>query len=120
MGGADFRDDPAQLTEGPGIAAGANHAEQAGRAQVGVLVQGLAQKVEVGIGEAGAGAGMAAETIGIERRAHRLGVQTQLGSNRPDLPMLGMKQMADVSNLFLRNHESPRKGFTQRPRRPQI
>jgi len=39
---------------------------------------------------------MAAETIGIEGRAYRLGVQTQLGRNRPDLPMLGMKQMADV------------------------
>src|SRR5271157_382636 len=120
VGRTQFRHDATELSHATGVAAGTNHLEEAGGAQARILLQGLAEEVEVGIGEAIAEAGMAAETIGIERRAYRLGVQTQLGRNRADFPMFGMKQMADVGYLFLRNHESPRKGFTQRPRRPQI
>src|SRR2546427_449095 len=59
---------------------------------------GLAQKVEVGIGEAVTQAGMAAEPVRVERRAHRLGVQAEFSGHRADLLMLGMKQMADVGN----------------------
>jgi hypothetical protein len=32
----------------------------------------------------------------------------QFRHNRADLPMLGMKQVTDVSDLFLSNHASPR------------
>src|SRR5438094_2350965 len=98
--GSQFGDDTAELADTAGVAAGADYLEEAGGAQAGGLVQGLAQKVEIGIGEAVAEVGMVAETIGVERGAHRLGVQAQCSGNRPDLPMLGMKQVADVSNLF--------------------
>ena len=120
VGGTQFGHHATELGHTAGVAAGTNHLEEAGGAQARILLQGLAEEVEVGIGEAIAEAGMTAEAIGIERRAYRLGVQAQLGRNGPDLPMLGVKEMADVSDLFLGNHESPRKGFTQRPRRPQI
>jgi hypothetical protein len=72
------------------------------------LLQGLAQEVEVRIGEAIAPPGMATEAIGCERGAHGIGMQVQFRRNRADLPMLGVKQVTDLSDLFISNHTSPR------------
>jgi hypothetical protein len=37
-----------------------------------------------------------------------MGMQVQFRRNGADFPMLGMKEMADASDLFIRNHTSPR------------
>jgi hypothetical protein len=52
--------------------------------------------------------GLVPEAIGVERSAHRIGMQVQLRRNGADFPMLGMKQMTDLSDLFIGNHTSPR------------
>ena len=102
LGRAQFGHDAAELVDAARVAARVDHLEEAGGAQAGILLQGLAQKVEVRIGEAVAQPGMAAKALGVERGAHGIGVQMQFRRNRADLPMLGMKQMTDVSDLFLR------------------
>jgi hypothetical protein len=51
---------------------------------------------------------LATEAIRIERGAHGIGMQVQFRRNDADFPMLGMKEMADASDLFIRNHTSPR------------
>ena len=55
------------------VAAGANHLEEAGGAQARILLQGLAEEVQVGIGEAIAEAGMATEAVGVEGVVHGVG-----------------------------------------------
>ena len=83
--------------------------EETGGTQAGIRLQGLAQEVEIRIGQAVAQPGMAAKALGVERGAHGVGVQMQFRHNRADLPMLGVKQVTDVSDLFLSNHAPPRK-----------
>jgi hypothetical protein len=85
-----------------------NHLEEAGSAQARILLQGLAQKIKVRIREANARPGLAPEAIGVQRGAHGIGMQVQFRRNRADLPMLGVKQVTDLSDLFIGNHTSPR------------
>ena len=85
-----------------------NHLEEAGSAQARILLQGLAQKIKVRISEAVAQPGMATEAIGVERSADGIGMQVQFRRNRADLPMLGVKQVTDLNDLFIGNHTSPR------------
>ena len=108
LGRAQFGHDAAELVDAAGVAARADHLEEAGGAQARILLQGLAQEVEVRIGEAVAQPGLAAEAIGVERGAHGIGMQMQFRRNGADLPMLGMKQMTDASDLFIGNHAPPR------------
>jgi len=72
------------------------------------LLQGFTQEVEIGISEAITKAGMAAEAVGVQGGAYGIGMQAELGRKRADLPMLGMEEMADASDLFIGNHASPR------------
>jgi len=51
---------------------------------------------------------MATEAIGVERSADGIGMQVQFRRNRADLPMLGVKQVTDLNDLFIGNHTSPR------------
>src|ERR1700730_12382621 len=51
---------------------------------------------------------MAAEAVCVQGNAYGIGMQVQLSRNGADLPMLGMKEMADVGDLFIGNHASPR------------
>ena len=108
LGRAQFGHDAAELVDAAGVAAQADHLEEAGGAQAGILLQGLAQEVEVRIGETVAQPGMAAEALGVERGAHSIGVQMQFRRNRADFPVLGVKQVTNVSDLFSRNHAPPR------------
>ena len=85
-----------------------NHLEETGGTQAGILLQGLAQKVEVRIGDTVAQPGLAAKALGVERGAHGVGVQMQFRRNGADFPMLGVKQVTDLSDLFLSNHAPPR------------
>jgi hypothetical protein len=51
---------------------------------------------------------LAAEAIGVKGGAHGIGMQVEFGRNGADLPMFGVKQVTDVSDLFIGNHASPR------------
>jgi len=105
---AQFGDDTPELTDAAGVTARANHLEEAGGAQARILLQGLTQEVEIGIREAITKAGMAAEAVGVQGGAYGIGMQAELGRKRADLPMLGMEEMADASDLFIGNHASSR------------
>src|SRR5215472_2562541 len=107
--GAEFSHDATKLGEAAGVTAGANHLEEAGGAQARIVLQGLAQEVQEGIGEAIAETRQAVEAIGVQGVAHGLGVQAEFGRNGADLPMLGVEQMTNVSDLFRGNHAAPRK-----------
>jgi hypothetical protein len=96
------------LSDAAGVAAGANHLQEAGGAQARILLQGLAQEVEVGIGEAGAEAGMRAEAVRLQGTTHGVRMEAERGGNGADFPMLGVKEMTDAGDLFIGNHASPR------------
>ena len=108
LGRAQFRHHAAELIDAAGIAARVNHLEETGGTQAGILLQGLAQKVEVRIGDTVAQPGLATKALGVERGAHGVGVQMQFRRNGADFPMLGVKQVTDLSDLFLSNHAPPR------------
>jgi len=40
--------------------------------------------------------------------AHGVGMEQEFRRNSADLPMLGVKQVADAGDLFIGNHASPR------------
>jgi DNA-binding XRE family transcriptional regulator len=105
---AQFGHDTAELADTAGVTARANHLIETGGAQARILLQGLAQEVEVGIGELLAAAGMAAEAVGVQGGAYGVRMQAEFGRQGADLPMLGMEEMADVGDLFIGNHASPR------------
>jgi hypothetical protein len=85
------------------------------------LLQILAQEIEKGIDEAVTQARMTAEAICLEGGPHGEGMQAELAGNGADLPMLGVKQMTDLRDLFFGNHVlTSEKGLIQRPRQPQI
>ena len=108
LGRAQFGHHAAELVDAAGIAAQTDHLEEAGGTQAGILLQGLAQEVEVRVGETIAQPGLAAEAIGVERDAHRIGMQVQFGRDGADFPMFGVKQVTNPSDLFIEKHASPR------------
>jgi hypothetical protein len=109
MGRTDFSNHAAQLGDAARVAAGANHLEQSCGAQTGMLLQGLAEKIQVRSGEGVTGpARVSAKTIRFQGAPDGVGMAAEFGGNRADLPVLGVKQMADVYNLFVRDHGSPR------------
>ena len=126
LGRAQVGQDAAELDDAAGVAARANHLQETGSAQARILLQGLAQEVEVRIGQAVTQPGMATEAIGVERGTHGIGMEVQFRRNRADFPMLGMKQMTNLSDLFIGNHASPREkdsssapGVRRSDRRPR-
>ncbi len=82
LGRAQVGHDAAELGDAAGVAARADHLQAAGSAQARILLQGLAQEVEIRVGEAVAPPGMATEAIGFERGAHGIGMQVQLRRKR--------------------------------------
>ena len=102
-------DHPAELADTARVATRRNHLQEAGGPQARILLQGLAQEVEVRIGQLSAQSGLAAEAAGLQCPAHGIGMEKEFGGNGADLPMLGVKQMADASHLFIGNHAAPRK-----------
>jgi hypothetical protein len=107
--GSEFSHHAAELGDTARVATRANHLEEASGAQARILLQSLAQEVDVRIGQLSAEAGLAAEAIRVERPAHGVGMEKEFGRNGADLPMLGVKQMADASDLFIGDHAGPRK-----------
>jgi len=96
---------PAELADTARVAPRLNHLQRRVARSARILLQGLAQEVEVRIGQLRAQAGLAAEAVGIERPAYGIGVEKEFKAQWvPIFPMLGVKQMADANDLFIRNH----------------
>jgi hypothetical protein len=107
-GGAELGHDATKLTDAAGVTARANHLEQPRGAQTGILLEGLAKKVQVGIEEAIPETGMVVvEAVGLQRARHGLGMPTEFRGDGADLPVFGIKQMADASEFFVGNHAAP-------------
>ena len=109
LGRAQFGHHAAKLSHAAGVAALADHLKQAGSAQTRILLQCLAQEVEVRIGEAVTLVGHGLRKRSVSSAARTVSaMKAEFGRNGTDFPMLGVKQMADASDLFIRNHAAPR------------
>ena len=80
---ADLGDHPAQLSHTTCVAASPNHLEEAGGAQAGILLQGLAEEVEVRIGEAIAETGTTAEAFRLQGGSHGGGMEASSAAMVP-------------------------------------
>src|SRR6266436_865180 len=92
----------------PLLAGKSSHLKDPSGAQWGILRQGVADEVHIGIGLATCAILLGAiEAIGFQSRAYGIPMQVQLGSYGADLPMLGEKQKTDFRDQFGINHVSP-------------
>ncbi len=96
--------DTPELDDAAGIAALADHLVKAGGTQPGMLVQGLADELQIGIGEGGAQGRAAVEALGLNGVANGIGVHAQFAGDGADFPMLGVKVAANLSTRFWTNH----------------
>lgn len=94
---------PAQLHEAAGVTAVAHHLIEAGGTETRVLIQRLVEKRGIRIERAGARI-TATESLGLDRAAHRVGVEAEFAGDGADLPMFGVKQVADAHTDFRTDH----------------
>ena len=91
-GWTDFCHHAAQLSDTSLIASGADHFEQSRGAQTGMLLQGVAEELQVRSGEAVTRTGgVVREAVGLQGTAYGVGMETELGGNGADFPVLGVK-----------------------------
>ena len=117
----------AQLHDASDVAAIPNHVIDAGRAQLGVLLQSQANEPDVGIGDRGAQRLRAFEALTLDGVAHGVWVDAQLCGNGADLPMLGVKVTSNLRADFVGDHEESHlrrgmrgNGSMKRPIRPRM
>ena len=79
------------------VTAGADHLVKAGSAKAWVLLESLADELDIGISYPGPHDLASVEAFGFECPLHRLVVQTQLIGYGCDLPVLGQEESADVA-----------------------
>ncbi|MSO22789.1 MAG: hypothetical protein EXQ58_05940 [Acidobacteria bacterium] len=96
MRGTQLGHDAAQLDHTAPIAARFEHLEQAGGAQTGILLESLAEEVQVRIGQPGATRRATAKALGLQSPAHGVGMQAELGRKGTHLPMLGMEPVTGI------------------------
>jgi len=95
-GGADWPRRAPQLDDATLVAAFAEHLVDAGGAQAGIQVQGLADERQVGIGAAGAQGLRAVEALGLNGGADGIGMDAEFLGNGANLPMFGVEPMTDL------------------------
>ena len=95
----------AQLHDAAGIAAVVNHLVNARGAQAGMLVQGLPDELDIGIGERGAQWLRALKTLRFNGGADGVGMNAQFMGDGADRPMLGVKVAANFDAGFWRDHQ---------------
>jgi hypothetical protein len=104
--GTQLGHDAAQLDHTARIAARFEHLEQAGGAQTGILLESLAEEVQVGISQPGATRRATAKALGFQSPAHGVGMQAELGRNGTHLPRLGLEPVTDLSLQFSSDQRS--------------
>ena len=97
----------ALLDDAPLAAALSDHLEQAGGAQGGIALQGLAHELDGGIGQAGPADLVAVEALGAQGTGHRVPVQAQLAGNGSDPPVHGVEKATDLGRQLGVDHGSP-------------
>src|SRR5262249_42077343 len=105
---AELSDDTAQVWNGALVAAIAQHVEEPGSPQAGVLFESRGDQFEKGIGGARGGSASLIEGVGPQGALDSVRMQTEFRSDGSDFPMLGVKEATDVGKLFGSNHVSPR------------
>lgn len=68
-------------------------------------MKGLLDEAEKGVGGLGART-VVIEVSGLQGALDRVGMESQLGGDGPDLPMLGEKEASNVGDVLLINHNS--------------
>lgn len=96
--------DAAQLNHTAAVTAVAQHLIETGRTQARMLLKGLAQEVQVRIGEGGARCWATFASLDFQSGAYRVRVQPQLGGNGPDLPVLAIIQAPNICFLLRSDH----------------
>ena len=91
------------------VTAGADHLVNAGGAKSRVLLESLADELDIGIGQPGPH-DLVPIALGLQSPLHRLVVQAQLIGYGSDLPVLGKKESADVGLQFGVDHALPPSG----------
>ena len=116
-----------QLHDAAAVAAIANHLVDARGAQARMLIQSLANELQVGIDDRRTQLLAAMEAVGLNGVAHGIGVNAQFTGDGADFPMLGVKIAANLDARFWRNHRfrNPDRGIrgngsTKQPLRPQM
>ena len=89
------------------VTAGADHLVNAGSAKAWVLLESLADELDIGISYPGPHDLASVEAFGFECPLHRLVVQTQLIGYGCDLPVLGKEESADVAPQLGVDHALP-------------
>ena len=90
------------------IPALAHHLEQPRGAEPRVLLERRLEERPVGVEEARADGGRPGEALGGQRPPHRVGMEAELGGDRPHPPVLGEEEAADLGDLRRGDHASPR------------
>jgi hypothetical protein len=103
-GGAQGPHGAAELHDRARIPALAHHLEQPRGAQSRVLLERRLEERPVGVEEARADGGRPGEALGGERPADRVGVQAELGGDRPHSPVLGEEEAANLGDLRRGDH----------------
>lgn len=111
----------AQLDQAALVTPGLEHLEQARGSQTRILLEGLTQEVQIGIGQPAAVRWAAEKAFGLQRPAHGVGVQAEFGRNGAHLPGARRGTSDGSEPSFSSNHGSFSrvKGLTHPPRRPQ-
>jgi hypothetical protein len=116
-----------QLHDAAAVAAVANHLVDARSAQARMLVEGVADKLDVGIDDGCSQRLGASEAFALNRVANGVRVDAQFTGNRAYLPVFGVKVAADLRADFRTDHAIAHlrrgmrgKGSMKRPARPQI
>src|SRR5579872_1349487 len=92
-----------------------------------ILLQGLADELQVRIGQTRAQCFGTVESLRFDGTANRIGMHSQFSCNGSDLPMLGVKVAANLRTRLRTDHQVQffphrgilGKGSTKRPCRPQ-
>jgi len=95
-----------QLHHASGIATIANHVVDARGTQAGMTFQGLANELQVGIGQTRTQSSGTVEPLTLDGMAHGIGMEVQFPSNGADLPMLRVEPMTNLRSRFVADHRS--------------
>ena len=108
----------AHLHDAAHIAPRSQHLVQARRPQPRVLVERPLDEVLVRVEQRWPRSATAHETVGIDDPSHRVVMHTELAGDRPDLPVLGEEEAAELRLELLADHAASTSSSRRRSEKP--
>ena len=109
--GTQARDGAPQLNDAARVTAIASHLINTGCAQARMLLQGLANELQVRIHDGGAQGRCAAEALRLDGQANGVGMHAQFTGNGANFPVLGVEVMANLHTGFRTDHKKDSLSF---------